>query len=85
MSESAKAALKAACHELGLQEDVELVEVVNRFRWVLSYTQDKTKPNFADHMIKLERLLHKVLNLPIDLRLAERIDRNKRTEKSGRA
>lgn len=76
--------LLAACSELGLQEDVQLIEVKNN-RWILGYVQSPSHPEFAWHMIKLERLLKtRTGNFDIEL-LSETIeDRNKRFSRTGR-
>jgi hypothetical protein len=74
--------IKEACQVLGLQTDIKVVMVVNRWRWTLDYDQDKTKPDFAMNMIKLERALQTALKRPIDLRLEAMSDKNRRKQRN---
>lgn len=76
--------LKTCCQILGLQEDVELIEVKDKDRFVLSYEQDPTKPDFAKNMIKLERLMKQTMGINIDLRLEPMKDKNNRARRNGR-
>lgn len=81
-AESAKSALKLCCDILGLQNNVEVVGVKDNDRFVLSYTQDPTKPDFARNMIKLEKLMRQTLGVVVDLRLSEKADKNKRFDRN---
>ena len=76
--------LRSCCQILGLQEDVELLEVQEKDRFVLSYEQDPNKPEFHSNMIKLEGLMRQTMGIVIDLRLEPKADRNKRTLRTGR-
>lgn len=73
--------LKEACKELGLQEDVKILEI-DGFRWTLEYQQSKEHPDFVTNMIKLERKLQEKARRPIDLRLAPREDENRRQKRN---
>jgi hypothetical protein len=75
-------ALHEACAQLGLQTDVKIVSVVNRWRWTLDYEQSPAHPDFAKQMIKLETLLQSTLKRPIDLRLEPMADRNLRKKRN---
>lgn len=72
------------CKELGLQQDVQVVEIKNDTRFVLSYIQNKEMPDFGRHMIKLERGLRKKLSFEVELQLESIDDRNKRVERTKR-
>lgn len=74
--------LKDACRELGLQEDVKIVMVVNRWRWTLEYEQSASYPDFAMGMIDLETKLRDTLKRPIDLRLEAEADKNMRKRRN---
>lgn len=74
--------ISSCCAELGLQENVKVVMVTNRWRWTLDYEQDPNKPDFGMGMIKLERLLQEKTKRPIDLRLEAEIDKNRRKERN---
>ncbi len=83
-NEAAKHHLKQCCQILGLQTDVELIDVKDNDRFVLSYTQDPTKPDFGMNMIKLETLMRQTMNVVVDLRLEPMADKNKRASRNGR-
>lgn len=74
--------IREACKILGLQEDIKVIMVVNRWTWTLDYDQDKNKPDFALNMIKLERALQAALKRPIDLRLEKVADKNLRQKRN---
>lgn len=80
---AAKAILKQCCHILGIQE-AELIDVKDNDRFVLSYTQDPTKPEFSRNMIKLETLMRQTMGVVIDLRLESKEDKNRRAGRNGR-
>ncbi len=69
---------------LGLQENVLVVKILNHTRFVLSYVQDQTKPNFGYHMIKLEKWLREQFNFEVELQLESIEDRNRREERTKR-
>lgn len=73
--------LKESCKELGLQEDVKILEIEG-FRWTLEYQQSKEHPDFAMNMIKLERKLQEKSRRPIDLRLEPLQDKNRRKQRN---
>lgn len=79
---SAETWIREACQLLGLQTDVKVIMVVNRWRWTLEYEQDPTKPDFGMNMIKLERALQTALKRPIDLRLEKVVDKNMRQKRN---
>lgn len=74
--------IREACKLLGLQEDIKVIMVVNRWTWTLDYDQDNDKPDFAVNMLKLERALQTALKRPIDLRLEKMADKNKRQKRN---
>lgn len=74
--------LKLCCKILGLQEDVELLDIKDKDRFVLSYVQDPSKPDFAKNMIKLERLMRQTIGIAVDLRLEPLKDKNKRFDRN---
>lgn len=74
--------IRDACKILGLQTDIKVIMVVNRWRWSLEYDQDPNKPDFAMNMIKLERALQMALHRPIDLRLEAEADKNRRKQRN---
>lgn len=77
--------LKEACHELGLQQDVELLRIEKGGRWVLAYTQNPEMPHFGRHMIKLERRLKANTGQQNIELLCETIeDRNRRFKRTNR-
>lgn len=78
----AEGALASVCATLGLQEDVKIVEVKNKWRWTLEYVQSANHPEFSRNMIKIERLLQERLGRPIDLRLESEEDKNKRKQRN---
>lgn len=81
----AKTTLRSSCIALGLQEDVQLVEIKPGNRLILYYYQDQSKPDFAKNMIKLERHMKETLQVrSLELLLEALEDRNKRDLKSGR-
>lgn len=69
---------------LGLQEDAQVLAVKDRDRFILSYEQDPTKPDFAKNMIKLETLMRQTMSITVDLRLEPKEDKNKRAARNGR-
>jgi len=82
--ERAQGLVTKGCIRLGLQMSVQVIDIKNDTRLVLSYTQDPTKPNFGHHMIKLERWLRSELGFEVELQLESIEDRNKRVQRSGR-
>lgn len=80
-SEHSKKLLKDCCKLLGLQEDVNIIDIKG-FRWVLDYEQSKNHPDFGRNMIKLERMLQLMEKRPIDLRLEPLEDKNKRENRN---
>lgn len=83
-SSAARSHLKSCCQILGLQDNVELIDVKDNDRFVLSYTQDPLKPEFSRNMIKLETLMRQTMGVVIDLRLESKEDKNKRAGRNGR-
>lgn len=81
-NENAKHTLKACCKMLGLQEDVELIDVKENDRFVLFYEQSGTHPDFGMNMIRLETLMRKFLGVVVDLRLEVEPDKNKREQRN---
>ncbi len=77
-------ALTEACKELGLQPDVQLLEIKQNTRWVLAFEQSPTFPRFDYAMIKLEAVLREITRTEIELMCESEVDRNKRDKKSGR-
>jgi len=73
--------LTSACVQMGLQDDV-LVVKVDGFRWVLSYEQNPSYPDFGRSMIGLERNLQLFTKRPIDLRLESKEDKNRRIQRN---
>lgn len=73
--------LTSVCRDLGLQEDVKIVEIKG-IRWTLEYTQSQNHPDFGNGMIKLERNLQLAMKKPVDLRLLRATDKNKRFDKN---
>lgn len=78
----AEAAIQKACLILGLQTDIKVVAVTNRWRWMLDFEQDKEKPDIGNNMIKIERLIQEDLKRPIDLRLESLADKNMRKKRN---
>lgn len=79
--------LREACDVMGLQRDVKIVDVRERWVWTLEYDQSPQHPDFAMSMMKLEAALQKATGRPIDLRLERVADKNmreKRNKLSGR-
>lgn len=74
--------LKQCCKYLGLQEDVELLAVKDKDRFLLSYAQDPTKPDFGKAMIKLETMMRTVMGVVVDLRLEAKTDLNRMGNRS---
>lgn len=72
----------ACCAELGLQEDIKVIMVQNRWRWTLEFEQSKNHPNFVLNMLKLERLLQERTKRPIDLRLEAEQDKMNRKKRN---
>jgi hypothetical protein len=82
-----KAAYKAVlegCTHFGLQTDVLVPEIKADTRFVLSYSQNKEKPDFGRHMIKLEKWLREKMGFEVELLLESIEDRNKRVERTKR-
>jgi hypothetical protein len=73
--------LQAGARSLGLQEDVQVLEVKNQTRLVLSYKQNLKFPDFGRHMIQLERWIREDMNTPVELQLESMEDRNRRLER----
>lgn len=73
--------LKGGCYALGLQQDVQIV-AIHGFRWTLDYEQSPIHPDFANNMIKLERLIQERTGRPVDLRLEAESDKNKRAKRN---
>lgn len=84
-NEAAKSALKMCCKILGLQEDVEIIDVKDNDRFVLEYEQSPTHPDFGRAMIRVESLMRQTMGIVVDLRLEAKEDRNKRMQRTGRA
>jgi len=74
--------IKTACKALGLQEDIKVIQVVNRWRWTIEYTQSPDHPDFTQHILRLEKILQATLNRPIDLRLESLSDKNRRKQRN---
>lgn len=77
-------ALIEGCAILGLQQDIQIVEMKDRGRIMLSYTQKPEYPNFGHAMIRLERWMKERLQTELELQLESTDDRSKRDAKSGR-
>ncbi len=73
--------LRAGCLDLGLQTDVEVIEIQRNTRWICSYDQDPNKPDFGRAMIRLERHLKAKTMRPIELLCEATADRNKRVKR----
>jgi hypothetical protein len=72
-----------ACRFFKLQTDVRVTDISeDKCRWTLEYKQDPEKPDFANHMMKVESLLQKLLRMPVDLRLETKEDKMKRRERN---
>lgn len=78
----AEGAILGCCVILGLQEDIKVVSVTNRWRWTLDFVQDPNKRDVNVNLIKLERMLQEKLKRPIDLRLEPASDKNKRKQRN---
>lgn len=76
--------LYECCKVLGLQTEVQIIDVKDNDRFILSYEQDPTKPEFSRNMIKLETLMRQTMGVVIDLRLESKEDKNKRAGRNGR-
>ncbi len=83
-NENAKSVLKQCCRILGLQDDVELIDVITNDRFVLHYEQSSIHPDFGKNMIKLESMMRGTLGVVVDLRLEAKEDKNKRVQRTGR-
>lgn len=79
---SAENWISEACKLLGLQTDIRVVMVTNRWRWTLDFEQALDKPDIGMNMIKLERALQAALKRPIDLRLESVADKNMRKKRN---
>lgn len=75
-------AISGVCKTLGLQEDIKVISVTNRWRWTLEYNQSAEHPEFTKNMIRVERMLQERLGRPIDLRLESELDKNRRTQRN---
>ncbi len=82
--EMAQKAMTEACRELGLQDDVEVVEIKNGTRWILAWDQKPGMPKFEYAMIKLENVLREVTRSGVELMSESETDKNRRDKKSGR-
>lgn len=78
----AERAIRTACEKLGLQTNIKVVSVTNRWRWMLDFEQDPLKPDIGMNMIKIETLVQEALKRPIDLRLEPLADRNLRQKRN---
>ena len=76
-NEAAKQSLKVCCKLLGLEENVELIDVKENDRFVLQYQQDPNMPDFGKNMIRLETLMRQTLGVVVDLRLEAKSDLNR--------
>lgn len=74
--------IKDACETIGLQTDIKVIMVNNRWRWTLEYNQDPKKPDVGLNMIRLEIALQKATGRPIDLRLEAMEDKMKRKKRN---
>jgi hypothetical protein len=74
--------IREACVVLGLQTDIKVIMITNRWRWTLEYEQDASRPDFSMNMIKLERALQAALKRPVDLRLEALSDKNRRKQRN---
>lgn len=81
---AAQESLSEGCKILGLQQDIQVIEIKNNSRWVLAFEQSPNHPHFANHMIILEAWLRGYLNTDVDLICESREDKNRRDIKSGR-
>ena len=77
--ETIQGLLRVISKEMGLQEDIEVLEIKPGSRIIIKYKQDPKKPSFSNGMIKLEREAKARLLMPIELILEHRDDMNKRT------
>lgn len=73
--------LKSGCIALGLQLDVEVIEIQRNRRWICSYEQDPKYPDFGRAMIKLERWIKREAKCPVELLCEATADRNKRVKR----
>lgn len=81
----AKAALNLAIERLKLQPDVEIVDIQHGHVLTLDFTQDPAFPDFAHHMIQIERAMKIFLGTrDLELICIALADKNKRDIKSGR-
>lgn len=78
----AERAIQNACEKLGLQTNIKVVSVTNRWRWMLDFEQDVDKPDVGMNMIKIETLVQEALKRPIDLRLESLADKNMRKKRN---
>lgn len=78
----AERAVHGVCVTLGLQEDVKVISITNRWRWTLEYDQSPNHPDLATNLIKVERMLQERLGRPIDLRLESESDKNMRKQRN---
>lgn len=79
---AAESWLNEAARSLGLQDNVKIISVTNRWRWTLEFDQSPDHPDYTSNMIKLERELQTTLKRPIDLRLESQMDKNKRKQRN---
>lgn len=74
--------LRDACEVLGIQRDIKIVSVRNKWVWTLDYEQDINFKDVAFNMMKLEAALQKATGHPIDLRLERVADKNLREKRN---
>lgn len=79
---SAETWIRESCEALGLQTDIKIVSVTNRWRWTLEYDQSPNHPDFGMNMMRLESHLQEKLKRPIDLRLERISDKNMRDRRN---
>lgn len=76
-----KVILNEALSELGLQQNIKIVEIKG-IRWSLDFDQDPTKPDVVTNLLKLEKLLKQKTRKTVDIRLPEKKDKNNRQERN---
>ena len=88
ISERIQAAQKEMIHQaqkMGLQTTgVEIVQIKNDTRLVLSLRQDPKLPSFGNKLIQMERALRNKFGAELEFQVEGVEDRNKRVERSGR-
>lgn len=73
--------IRKGCAHLGLQPDVEVIDIQHNRRWICSYEQDPNYPDFGRGMIKLERWVKGQISRPVELLCEATADRNKRVKR----